>query len=94
MRGGKRRQDVARVVTDRGKAETLRTYFFEMTLQLHELRAAVRSPVSRPEEHQHSALRTGHRGKRLGTSVLILERERRSRRTDGGPEASDVCLRR
>ena len=61
-------------------------------LQLHELRAAVRSPIGRTEEHEHRALRPGHRFQRAEAAVLIGQAEVDGPLPHLRPERGDVGL--
>ena len=85
-----RGEDLARVIADRGKTEPSRANLGKRTLQLDELRAAVRSPVGRPEEHEHRALRTGEARKAVRAAVLIDQGKGRRGRADRRPDAGHV----
>src|SRR5262249_48381091 len=91
--GGK---DLGRIVTDGRHAEPLPSDLFGAALQLHELRLAIGSPVRRPEEHEHCALRSNDRLKSPAAAVLILQIEIGSALTNLWSEPGDVdaCPRR
>ena len=60
-----------------GQPQPLGRQFLQPTLQLHELRFAVGSPVCRTDEDEHRALRPHDRLQRPRRAVLILEAELR-----------------
>ena len=67
--------------------------FRKRALQLHELRAAVRSPVGRAEEHEHRALRPGGRFQRADAARLVRQAEVDGALTNLRPEPSQIRLR-
>ena len=56
MPAGKIFQDCWAVVADRGQLQSLRFESLLRGLQLHELRFAEGSPISRPKEDQHGTV--------------------------------------
>ena len=70
--GRKRRH---RVVADGRDSQSLSLKFLDLTLQLDQLRLAVRSPVCRAEKDQHRAFGPQDGLQRHGLAVLILQAE-------------------
>ena len=90
FRSAKFSQDLLRVVTDGDQPEAVLAKLFDATLQLHELRAAERSPIRGSDKHHHRAART-HDGLQIPRAAgLIREAEIRDLLPHLGAELRDV----
>ena len=72
---GKRLQGRRWIVADRCQPDAALLEIGCTLLQLHQLRLAVGSPISRSEEHEHRAVRSEHGLQRLRAAVLIDQGE-------------------
>ena len=91
---GEASQDLLRVVADRDDADSVLAELFETALQLHELRAAERSPVRRAEEHQHRAAWTHDRFEGADAAGLIRKAEIRNALAYLRSELGDIDFHR
>ena len=82
-----------RVVTDRRDTESFRAQLAEPTLEVHQLRLAVGTPVRRAVEQQQGAFRPHDGRARPHLAVLVREAEVRDRLADLRAQLRDVDLR-
>jgi hypothetical protein len=83
-------QNLLRVVRDRRQSDAVLAEFVDPTLQLDELRAAVRSPIRGAEEYQHGAARPHDRFEGADAAGLIRKAEVRNALAHLRPEPGDV----
>lgn len=86
-------QDLARVISDRRRIDSVGLEIYERELQLDELIAAVWSPIRAAAEHQQQAVGSHQFIQRSGLTVLIGQSEIGNLLTDLGPGPVAVVLR-
>ena len=85
-------QNLYRVIADAHQPQPFGAKRLYLTLQLDELRPAVRSPVRRAEEDDHGPLGTHDGPQRLNLSCLVLEADIGDTLADLGAELRKVDL--